>query len=133
MQLWIELFNRGGTGALITRPMPGRPRKVQLERVRDLLVPVLANPAQAGPGALDGRQVARVWLLPNSLPNWLGYYPIEIRTCFCQRFGGSVWAPCNLRDAVCRISIVVSARKRQSLVKSGRGLHERGITVGTEQ
>jgi transposase len=48
MRLWIELFNRGGIDALITRPHPGRPRKVKLERVRDLLVPVLQNPAQAG-------------------------------------------------------------------------------------
>ncbi len=48
VRLWIELFNRGGIGGLITRPKPGRPRKVKLERVRDLLVPVLENPAQAG-------------------------------------------------------------------------------------
>lgn len=48
MRLWIELFNRGGIDALITRPKPGRPRKVKLERVRDLLVPVLENPEQAG-------------------------------------------------------------------------------------
>src|SRR5262245_36374114 len=48
VRLWIELFNRGGIDALITRPKPGRPRKVKLERVRDLLVPVLENPQQAG-------------------------------------------------------------------------------------
>ena len=48
VRLWIELFNRGGIDALITRARPGRPRKVKLERVRDLLVPVLENPAQAG-------------------------------------------------------------------------------------
>lgn len=48
VRLWIEQFNRGGIDALITRPKPGRPRKVKLERVRDLLVPVLENPAQAG-------------------------------------------------------------------------------------
>jgi transposase len=48
VRLWIELFNRGGMDALITRPKPGRPRKVKLERVRDLLLPVLENPAQAG-------------------------------------------------------------------------------------
>lgn len=48
VRLWIELFNSGGIGALITRPRPGRPRKVKLERVRDLLVPVLENPATAG-------------------------------------------------------------------------------------
>lgn len=48
VRLWIELFNRGGIDALITRPKGGRKRKVKLERVRDLLVPVLENPAQAG-------------------------------------------------------------------------------------
>src|SRR5262245_66327008 len=48
MRLWIEMFNRGGIDALITKPKPGRPRKAKLERVRDLLLPVLENPAQAG-------------------------------------------------------------------------------------
>jgi transposase len=48
VRLWIEMFNRGGIDALITRTRPGRPRKVKLERVRDLLVPVLENPATAG-------------------------------------------------------------------------------------
>lgn len=48
VRLWVELFNRGGIDALITKPRPGRKRKVKLERVRDLLLPVLENPAQAG-------------------------------------------------------------------------------------
>ena len=48
IRLWIELFIRGGIDALISRPKPGRPRKVKLERVRDLLVPMLENPASAG-------------------------------------------------------------------------------------
>lgn len=48
VRLWIQQFNRGGISALTTRPRPGRPRKVKLERVRDLLVPVLKHPAQAG-------------------------------------------------------------------------------------
>src|SRR5262245_17124862 len=48
VRLWIELYNRGGIDALITRPKAGRPRKAKLERVRDLLLPVLENPAQAG-------------------------------------------------------------------------------------
>ena len=48
VRLWIECFNRGGIDALLTKPKPGRPRKVKLERVRDLLVPVLENPATAG-------------------------------------------------------------------------------------
>lgn len=48
VRLWIELFNRGGIDAPRTRKPGGRQRKVKLERVRDLLVPVLENPVQAG-------------------------------------------------------------------------------------
>lgn len=48
VRLWIELCNRGGIDALRTKKPGGRPRKVKLERVRDLLVPGLENPAQAG-------------------------------------------------------------------------------------
>ena len=48
VRLWIELYNQGGIDALRTRKPGGRPRKVKLARVRDLLVPVLENPAQAG-------------------------------------------------------------------------------------
>lgn len=48
VRLWIELFNRGGIDALRTKRSSGRPRKAKLERVKDLLVPVLENPAQAG-------------------------------------------------------------------------------------
>jgi transposase len=43
LRLWIERFNRGGIDALITRP-----RKVKLQRVQDLLLPVLADPTLAG-------------------------------------------------------------------------------------
>lgn len=48
VRLWIECFNRAGIDGLITRPKPGRPRKVKLERVKDLLLPVLKDPATAG-------------------------------------------------------------------------------------
>jgi len=48
VRLWIELFNRGGIDALLPRKSKGRPRKVKLERVRDLLVPVLEDAAQTG-------------------------------------------------------------------------------------
>jgi len=48
VRLWIELFNRGGIDALVPKPRPGRPRRIKLERVRDLLVPVLENPTAAG-------------------------------------------------------------------------------------
>jgi transposase len=48
IRLWIEMFNRGGIDALTTKGHPGRRRRVKLERLRDLLVPVLENPRQAG-------------------------------------------------------------------------------------
>lgn len=48
VRLWIELFNRGGIDALATKPRRGRKQRLKLERLRDLLVPVLENPAQAG-------------------------------------------------------------------------------------
>lgn len=50
LRLWIAMFNRGGIDALITKARPGRRRKVKLERVRDLLLPVLENPASVGQG-----------------------------------------------------------------------------------
>lgn len=76
VRLWIELFNRGGVDALITRPKPGRPRKVKLERVRDLLLPVLANPAQAGhgPSALDRCEDPRLSQGPISSRVWLSHH-----------------------------------------------------------
>jgi transposase len=48
VRLWVELFNRGGIDALASKPRPGRPPKVKFERVRDLLIPVLADPSRAG-------------------------------------------------------------------------------------
>jgi transposase len=48
VRLWIELFNRGGIDALASKPRPGRPPKVKFERLRDLLIPVLADPSRAG-------------------------------------------------------------------------------------
>ena len=48
VRLWIEMFNRGGIDALASKPRSGRSRKVKLERVRDLVVPVLEEPSQAG-------------------------------------------------------------------------------------
>jgi transposase len=71
MRLWIELFNRGGIDALISRPKGGRPRKVKLERVRDLLVPALANPAQAG--QVHGTGVKLHGYLKEQLAMELGY------------------------------------------------------------
>jgi len=48
VRLWILAFNSGGIDALASKPRTGRPRKVKLERVRDLLVPVLEEPGKAG-------------------------------------------------------------------------------------
>ncbi len=48
VRLWIEMFNRGGLDALASKPRGGRPRKVKLKAMRDLLVPVLEDPSQAG-------------------------------------------------------------------------------------
>lgn len=48
VRLWMTLFNEGGIDALASKPRPGRPRKVKIQRLKDLLVPVLEDPAQAG-------------------------------------------------------------------------------------
>jgi transposase len=47
VRLWIECFNRAGIDALEPKPRSGRPRKVKLERVRDILVPILEAPSRA--------------------------------------------------------------------------------------
>jgi transposase len=47
VRLWILCFNEGGIDALCSKPRPGRPRKIKIERLRDLLVPVLEEPAKA--------------------------------------------------------------------------------------
>ena len=39
VRCWINLFNQGGIDSLITKPHPGRPLKVKLQRLKDLLVP----------------------------------------------------------------------------------------------
>ena len=48
VRLCIEMFNRGGIDALASKPRTGRPPKVKWERLRDLLIPVLEDPARAG-------------------------------------------------------------------------------------
>lgn len=48
LRLWINMFNQGGIDALITKPRPGGPRKVKLQRLNDLLAPILQDPCQAG-------------------------------------------------------------------------------------
>jgi hypothetical protein len=48
VRLWIEMFNRGGIDALASKPRTGRPPKVKLARLRDLLIPVLEDPTRAG-------------------------------------------------------------------------------------
>ena len=53
------MFNAGGIDALTTKRRLGRGRKVKLERLRDLLVPILENPEPGGRGSLDGGQGPR--------------------------------------------------------------------------
>jgi len=48
VRLWMTMFNEGGIDALASKPIPGRPRKLKLKKLQDILVPVLENPAQAG-------------------------------------------------------------------------------------
>jgi hypothetical protein len=48
IRLWIEMFNIGGIDALTTKRPPGRGRRVKLERLRDLLVPLLEIPSKLG-------------------------------------------------------------------------------------
>lgn len=47
VRLWVIMFNEGGIDALCTRPRSGRARKIKLARLRDLLVPMLEDPAKA--------------------------------------------------------------------------------------
>jgi transposase len=72
VRLWIECFNRGGIDALTTRAKrSGRPRLCKLERVRDLLLPVLENPAQVGQVHWTG--VKLHGYLKEELKSQLGY------------------------------------------------------------
>lgn len=48
VRLWIEMFNRGGIDALTFKPRTGRPRRIALQKLGDLLLPVLKDPALAG-------------------------------------------------------------------------------------
>jgi len=48
VRLWIECFNSAGIDGLTTKPRSGRPRKVKLKRVKDLLIPILEDPSKAG-------------------------------------------------------------------------------------
>ena len=48
VRLWVTLFNTGGIDALICKSSSGRPRRIGMKRLEDLLVPVLKDPAAAG-------------------------------------------------------------------------------------
>jgi transposase len=48
VRLWVVMFNRGGIDALTSKPPSGRPRKVKLTKLYEVLVPVLEDPSQAG-------------------------------------------------------------------------------------
>jgi len=47
VRLWILMFKEGGIDALCSKPRGGRPRRVKLQKLRDLLVPVLEEPRLA--------------------------------------------------------------------------------------
>lgn len=71
VRLWMTLFNEGGIDALASKPRPGRPRKIKLKKLADLLVPVLEDPAQAGELHWTGVKI-HGWL-KEQLPLELGY------------------------------------------------------------
>lgn len=48
VRLWIHAFNQSGIEGLISKPRTGRPRKVKLQKIKDLLIPVLEDPSKAG-------------------------------------------------------------------------------------
>ena len=71
VRLWIAMFNLGGIDALTTKRPAGRGRRVKLERLRDLLVPVLENPRQAG--ELHGRESSSMDISRSSSVSRWGY------------------------------------------------------------
>jgi transposase len=71
VRLWVEMFNRGGIDALASKPRTGRPPKVKLARLRDLLIPVLEDPTRAGELHWTGVKL-HGWL-KNQLALELGY------------------------------------------------------------
>lgn len=48
LRLWVSMFNRGGIDALASKPRGGRPRRIKLQKLHDILIPVLEDPAAAG-------------------------------------------------------------------------------------
>jgi transposase len=71
VRLWVEMFNRGGIDALATKRPGGRQRKVKIEQLNDLLVPVLETPSLAGQQHWTGVKV-HGWLR-EQLAMELGY------------------------------------------------------------
>jgi len=48
LRLWISRFNAQGIDGLTYRPRPGRPRKLESDKVASEVLPLLDNPALAG-------------------------------------------------------------------------------------
>ena len=71
VRLWIVCFNEGGIDALASKPRSGRPRRIKLERLRELLVPVLEEPQKAAQQHWTGVKV-HGWL-KEQLQIELGY------------------------------------------------------------
>ncbi len=47
LQLWINRFNKAGIGGITYRPKAGRPRLMGDEQIRELILPVVDDPARA--------------------------------------------------------------------------------------
>jgi transposase len=61
VRLWVTLFNASGIDALIRKPSSGRPRSIGIEKLEDLLIPVLKDPSSAGQWHWTGVKV-QGWL-----------------------------------------------------------------------
>jgi transposase len=48
VRLWIHAFNQSGIEGLISKHRAGRPRKVKLQKIQDLLIPLLEDPSKVG-------------------------------------------------------------------------------------
>jgi transposase len=94
VRLWILQFNAGGIDALASKPQTGRPRRVKLKRVEDLLVPVLEDPSLAGQVHWTGVKVHG--FLQEELQTELGYrtvirylhelnYNLRVPQCWPER------------------------------------------------
>ena len=50
VRMWIVKYNQGSIDPLLSRPKGGRKREISLQRLEDMLLPVLKDPQQAAVG-----------------------------------------------------------------------------------